>query len=401
MTPRPSLVRRALALVSLAALPACWTGQPRTVPAPQRLANEVRSILAKERPSAGFYRDRSRLERMGAEIDPVLVSLVDDSGADAVVRTNALLLLADRRSTIAVPVLRRVVLTGDDENLRVAAVQGLQRYVPESREAANAIRAAIDDPSRRVRLTVLQALDVEDMGLIRAVLRREEDSQVRSVAKALVALAESRGAPLPAEGDGTYRSTAPDGQPQIVFQPSWTDSLAGISVGALWVQIPQERLVPLSQRVEVVAGVVPAFFSQDRTAVVYEADREIRVRDLGTGETRVLGAGIAPRPIPFADRFVYLEEQLAARRDVGSGGTEMTYEVVSAGFVPGNVDRLGTMVAITRPERHANASPVRWMVVGETPEGFVLRGERISPFLLPNPFEGQRLNPPQPRRRPR
>ena len=109
------------------------------------------------------------------------------------------------------------------------------------------------------------------MALIRALLRREEDPQVRSVGKALVALAESRGAPLPPEGDGTYRSTAQDDEPQIVFQPSWTDPVAGIAVGALWVQLPGEHLVPLAQRVEVVAGVVPAFLSPERSAIVYEA----------------------------------------------------------------------------------------------------------------------------------
>ncbi|HEV2733568.1 MAG TPA: HEAT repeat domain-containing protein [Longimicrobiaceae bacterium] len=399
MNPRTSFARRALALLSLAALPACWHGQSRSVPAPQRLTAEVRTILAQERPSARFLRDRSRLERMGAEIDPVLVSLVDDPEADLTVRSNALLLLADRRSPAAVPVLRRVVVTAEDEELRSAAVQGLQRFAAESRQAANGIRAAIDDPSRQVRLTVLQALDVEDVALIRALLRREEDAQVRSVAKALVALAESRGAPLPPEGDGTYRSTAQDNEPQIVFQPSRTDTVAGIAVGALWVQLPGERLVPLAQRVEVVAGVVPAFLSPDRSAVVYEAEREVRVRDLKTGATRVLGAGLAPRPIPFADRFVYVEERLRVRRQVEEG-TEMTYQVVLAGFAPGPLERLGTLVAIARADRHANASPVRWMVVGETPEGFVLRGERISPFLLPNPFEGQRLNRPPPRRRP-
>jgi hypothetical protein len=399
LNPRTSSARRALALLSLAALSACWHGQARSVPAPQRLTAEVRTILAQERPSARFLRDRSRLERMGAEIDPVLVSLVDDPGADLTVRSNALLLLADRRSPAAVPVLRRVVVTAEDAELRAAAVQGLQRFATESRQAANGIRAAIDDPSRQVRLTVLQALDVEDVALIRALLRREEDAQVRSVAKALVALAESRGAPLPPEGDGTYRSTAQDNEPQIVFQPSWTDTVAGIAVGALWVQLPGDRLVPLAQRVEVVAGVVPAFLSPDRSAVVYEAEREVRVRDLKTGAMRLLGAGLAPRPIPFTDRFVYVEERLRARRQVEQG-TEMTYQVVLAGFAPGPLERLGTLVAITRADRHANASPVRWMVVGETPEGFVLRGERISPFLLPNPFEGQRLNRPPPRRRP-
>lgn len=393
-----SLLPRLVCLLALAALSACWRGTPRSVPAPQRLANEVRAVLAEDRPSARFYRDRTRLERMGAEIDPVLVSLVNDPDADQTVRSNALLLLADRRSPAAVPVLRRVLLTAGDEELRAAAVFGLQRFAVESDDAANALRAAIDDPSRRVRLTVLQALDVEDVALIRALLRREEDPQVRSVAKALVALAESRGAPLPPGEDGTLRSTVPDGEPQIVFQPSWVDSAAGITVGALWVELREQRLVPLAQQVEVVAGVVPAFFSQDRSAVVYEAEREVRVRNLKTGATRVLGPGVAPRPLPFTERFVFLVEE-GPRRPV-EGGTELTYRVLATDFLDDSPpESLGTLVAIARPERHASASPVRWMVVGETPEGFVLRGDEIAPLLLPNPFEGQRLNRPAPRRR--
>lgn len=384
------------AVLALLLLAGCFHGEPAVVPPPQRLTNEVREILSNDRPSPAFYRSRGRLERMGTEIDPVLVALVNDPDADATVRSNALLLLADRRAPAAVPVLRRVLLTSDDEALRSTAIVGLQRFASESPQAANAIRAAINDPSSRVRLSVLQALDVEDVALIRSLLAREEDRQVRAVAKELVALAESRGAALPPEGDGTYRTTVPDGEPQIVFQPTWTDTAAGIAVGALWVEIPQSRLIPLAQRVEVVAGVVPAFFSQDRSAVVFEADREIRVRNLKTGATRVLGSGIAPRIIPFTDRFVYLSERSAVRRETGQG-TELSYTVLGSAFTGGGPDRLGTMDALATGALHAAASPARWMVVGETPEGFVLRGENMSTFLLPNPFHG---TTPPPRRRP-
>lgn len=386
MRPRAS-AGPAPALLGLLLLSGCFHGQPAVVPAPQRLTNEVREILSSDRPSPAFYRSRSRLERMGTEIDPVLVALVDDPDADATVRANALLLLADRRAPAAVPVLRRVLLTSDDENLRSTAIVGLQRFAAESPQAANAIRAAVNDPSARVRLSVLQALDVEDVALIRSLLAREEDGQVRAVARELVALAESRGAALPPNGDGTLRSTVPDGEPQIVFQPTWTDSAAGIAVGALWVEVPPRRLVPLAQRVEVVAGVVPAFFSQDRSAVVFEAEREIRVRNLKTGATRLLGSGIAPRIIPFTDRFVYLAEQASARRETPRG-TELWYVVLGSAFAGGGPDRLGTLSALATGALHGGASPARWMVVGETPEGFVLRGENTSRFLLPNPFRG-------------
>ncbi|HEX2094472.1 MAG TPA: HEAT repeat domain-containing protein [Longimicrobiaceae bacterium] len=386
-------------LLALAALPACWRGGVQMVPSGQRLTNEVRRILAEDEPSAAFYRDRNRLEGMGTEIDPVLVALVNDPEAAETVRANALLLLADRRAPAAVPVMRRILLTTEEDELRAAAVVGLQKFAAESPAAANAIRSAVDDPSSRVRLSVLQALDVEDVELIRALLRREENPQVRAVAKELVSLAESRGAALPPSPDGTYRTTVPEGEPQIVFQPSWTDSAAAIRVGALWVEIPEQRLVPLAQRVETVAGVVPAFFSQDRSSVVYEAEREIRVRNLRTGASRVLGPGVAPRLIPFTDRFVFLEEQRPRRREV-QGGTELTYEVLAVSFAGGVPERLGVLRVTARPDRHANASPVRWMVVGESAEGFVLRGEGMSTFLLPNPFRGPRALRPPPRRRP-
>src|SRR5690606_41759144 len=66
--------------------------------------------------------------------------------------------------------------------LPISAVPALQRMAPDTPEAVNLIRTAVGDRSRTVRLNALQALDVGDVDLIRAVLEEERDPDVRRVA---------------------------------------------------------------------------------------------------------------------------------------------------------------------------------------------------------------------------
>ncbi|HEX8670693.1 MAG TPA: hypothetical protein VF710_02340, partial [Longimicrobium sp.] len=160
------------------------------------------------------------------------------------------------------------------------------------------------------------------------------------------------------------------------------DTAGGLRVGSLWVELPRARLVPLAQGVEVVESVVPAFLNSARTMVVYEAGRVIHVRDLRSGETRVVAPGIAPRPLPLTDRFVFLQEVPSERQDT-AGGTSLVYRVIRAPFAGGPTERLGLVSAVARPERHRGASPVRRMVVGELRQGFVLRAPGMAPFVLP------------------
>ena len=144
---------------------------------------------------------------------------------------------------------------------------------------------------------------------------------------------------------------------------------------------------------EVAPLVVPAFFSPDRARVVSEADRQIHVVDLRSRERLDFGVGVAPRPVPFSDDFVFL--RLVSESPRADGGTELGYEVHRASFTGGS-EQIGELQALARPEQHGNYSPVRWMVVGETPEGFVLRGDGISTFKLPStnlsPGEGAARN---------
>ena len=102
------------------------------------------------------------------------------------------------------------------------------------------------------------------------------------------------------------------------------------------------------------------------------------------GATRTVGPGIAPRPGPFTDAFVYLREVPGSRQARGTA-TDLDYAVMRAPFAGGAESSVGTMHAVIRPERFGGASPARTMVVGEASEGFVLRGEGLSTYLLPGP----------------
>jgi hypothetical protein len=370
----------ALAAV-LVALPACaHRTPPPTEPSP--FSHEIRRLLAADRASLEYYDARARLEEMGPEVDAVLVSLARDTRSRPVPRSNALILLAERGSPAAISVLGQVLLGEEIEMLRSAAVIGLQRLATHSDSAASLVRSAVGDPARTVRLNALQALDIREVETIRRLLETETDSEVRTVAVQLVALAESRGAPLALDRRGALRTTGMESDPQIVFRARASGSPAGIAVGDLRVELPNAADVPLAAAAEVVGGVVPAFFSADRSRVVYEVDREIRVIDLGTREIRSLGAGITPRIVPFSQQFVFLREVPDARREL-DGGTELHYEVFRATFSNGEPELIGTTSALARMHTYANYSAVRWMVVGETRDGFALRGHGVADFPLP------------------
>jgi len=365
---------RLAALLATLALPGCASLLRRTPPpTTPRLIAEVTRVLDVDDPSPGYYRQRARLEVMGPELDPVLAQLITAPDTKDNVRANAVTLLADREGANAATVLRGVLAGRGNETVRAAAAAGLQRFVADSPVVKEAIRAALRDPSERVRLAALQGMDVEDVAFIRAMVPREENRQVRAVARQLVTLFEARGAPLLRDPRGDLRTTGDDSVARIVFHPSTPDA-APSRTGALWVEMPGgHTLVPLAPRVEVVADVVPAFFDPQRRVVVFEGDGQVQVRDLRSGATRTVGPGIAPRPIPFTDRFVFLR---AAGGEAGGGETE--YTVLRSTFAGATPEPIGTL--------RATAAAARTVVVGEAADGFVLRGRGITPFVLPGPY---------------
>lgn len=385
LPPLRTLARGALALAGAALLGGCFLFAPPPPPyGNPLLVGQVVRILRVEEPSPAFYRERARLEAMGPELDAVLFALAADPSVDESVRANALVLLADRRAPGSLSLLRRQLAASPSDVVRAAAVRGLQRFAPDSAAARNALRAAVGDPSAAVRLNVLQRMDVEDAPLVRAQIAREPDGQVRTIARQLLELLEARGAPLARDERGDLRASVREGAPQLVFHPSsWADTAAGVETGALWIELPNASLLPLAQGVEVVGRVVPAFFDPTRGAVVFEAGREIRVRDLRTGETTTVGPGIAPRAIPFTPYFVFAREVPGGRVAEPGGGTLALYHLFLGAFAGGEPLRVGGLEARMHPGVRGGASPVRMMVVGEARDGFVLRAPGMTPVPLP------------------
>lgn len=372
---------RPAALAALAFLVACTPRQTVEVPLAQQLSTQVRSVLGSRQPSAEYYRERSRLRDMGPDLDVILIGLIGDTRARTEARADALILLADRGSPLALPTLSSA-LQYDNERLRSAAVLGLNRLATTDPVASELIRRATYDRSRTVRLNALQSLDIQDVETIRQVLLRETDREVRLVGMQLIALAEARGAPLAPDFRGSLRTVAGESEPQIVFRPFMTDSLDGISRGDLRIELPELPDIPLAAAAVAVANVVPAFFSPSRAHVVFESNGQIGVANIDDRTVRWVGAGIAPRPIPFTNKFVFLRE-----REIPPAfeprGRRLVYDVQLASFEAAEYERIGELNAWARVDVHGNQSPVRWMVVDEVTDGVLLRGDNVETFSLP------------------
>src|SRR5690606_8358399 len=107
--------------------------------------------------------------------------------------------------------------------------------------------------------------------------------------------------------------------------PVTYDSVTSVARGDLRLELPDGPDIPLAASALVVADVVQAFFSPDRSAVVVESGDEIKVVEIKTRAVRSVGPGVVPRPIPFTQDFVFLRERHRERMQTLEG-LELVYD---------------------------------------------------------------------------
>ncbi len=314
------------------------------------------------------------------DFDERLARVAVDSAAPPLIRTNAVLLLSDRR----VPNLDVYldVLSASDERVRAAGIVALRPFLNRWTSALGLVKKALDDSSTIVQTKALETLGDEHVDDLRAYTKRARNADLRKIAEDLIRTGEERGAPLVADSAGVLRRTTMTGQ-QISFRPTKRWDNWGVALGELQLGLPNKQPVRISDSVEVVRNVVPAFVSADGKYLIYEANRVIHVRDLATGSDRIAGSGIAPRLLPFTESFVYLRPAPAEKGQIAN---TIRYDVVQVPLAEGQGGALGQLTVTVKQEVNGQASPARWMRVRESEGKFQLSGDTMQPFALPDPF---------------
>lgn len=374
------MIRRILVTAALAvALQACSGRAAEVTSQPVDPADRLTAILATEitRRQDSLY--NAFAAEHSSRMPVLLPDLAVDSAAPPLARANAVLRMGQR----ALPRFDIYSRTMADPDPRVrgatlGVVGPLATRSPSS--AVPILARGLTDPVVGIQAKALQELRDRDLDLLRWYIDTDPPPELARIALETVRFAEARGAPLTPEPDGTLRRVAPAGI-ELVLRPdtAWPqwDALMGTLSAA-----PEGGTARiLADSVEAVAGIIPAVVDASGRYVAVEAARRIEVHDLVTGHVRVVGPGLAPRPMPFTPDFLYF------RRLSDRAPMQLRYEVVRQPFDDGAAMVFDTVIVTARPSLRGGLSPLRWVRVHDRGTRFVLHTDGLHNHVLPSPSE--------------
>lgn len=374
------ILRTLLLALALGACVPSATPPAAAVPATPR--ENLIAILATEFTNEQSVAFREFAVRHGAEANGLLRDIALDRSVDALARANAVLRMGEQ-SMRAFDVYAQTI-EDPDARVRGATLGAVGPLALDAPEAARPILArGLEDSEIGVQAKAIQELRDQDLPLLRSFAERTTHPELRDVALQMLHNAEAWGAPVEPASDGTLRRIAPTGV-ELVLRPDRRYPAFELVEGTLAVRTPGGGEHVLADTVEGVAGVIPAVVDPMGRYVAVESARRIEVHDLETGTSRVVGSGIAPRPLPFTPDFLYFRE--IARRD-RAGGTALRYELVRGSFEGAAPIAFDTVVVTAQPARRGYLSPIRWARIHDRGTRFVVQTDGLENHVLPSPLE--------------
>lgn len=369
-----------VAALIVLAIQACSSGPADVAPAPADPAERLEAILATDitREQDARYNDFAEVH--AGRMASLLPALATDSSAPPLARANAVLRMG-QRMLLMFDVYSRT-MSDPDPRVRGATLGVLGPIATRAPLSALPIIArGLTDPEIGIQAKALQELRDRDLGLLRWYIGTDPPAELAQIALQTVRHAEERGAPLTPEPDGTLRRVAPAGV-ELVLRPDTAWPQWEAVMGTLSAAAPAGERRILADSVEAVAGVIPAVVDAEGRYVAIEMARRIEVHDLASGDVRLVGPGIAPRPLPFTPDFLYFR-----RLPVGAAPTEGLYEVVRMPFAAGGGMPFDTLVVPVRHDLRGWLSPLRWVRVHDRGTRFVLDTDGLHNHVLPSPSQ--------------
>lgn len=371
------------ALFATAFFVSCRSGsEPAPAPMPSTPAGRLEAILATPITYAQDSAYHTFYAEQQANMLLLLPELALDSAADPLARANAVLRMG------AVPMLAFDVYaqTIDDPDPRVrgatlGVVGPLATRAPD--QAIPILARGLIDSEIGIQAKALQELRDRDLDLLRYYIAQNPPPELRDIAEQTIRNAQAWGAPLEPEADGTLRRFTPSGV-EVVLRPDTALPQYGVVIGTLSVVRPGAAPRVLADSVEVIQTIIPAVVDGSGRYVALETARRMEVHDLETGAVRQVGAGLAPRPLPFTPDYLYFRE--IAR--FPQAGTEiLRYEFLRAPFEFGAAVPFDTVNIQATHALHGFLSPMRWARIHDRGTAFVVDTDGLRNHRLPSPLE--------------